>query len=179
MKAGKAITMPADFKYRDVFLQGKPRHDRYDLFSIKHPRMDVQRRAIIFAPFDALKGFGDSVASKKVLYTDQRELSSEEKDELDRRLQILHNLMYNLRMARQNQVIVSVTYYLPCADIRHEDYDVKGRYVTVTGVCWRVDAELEKVITVDKTRIALDTVTSIESPNGCFERLWTEDQCSL
>ena len=172
MKPGKVTAMPEDFRYREVYLKGKPQHDRYDLFSIRHPRMDVQRRAKIFAPFAALRGFDETVDSKRVLYTEQRALGPEEMEELDRRLQILHNLTYNLRMARQNQVMVSVTYYVPCADINHEDYGEKGRYVTVTGICWGVDTELEKVIIVDKTTIALDTVTSIEGPEGLFERDW-------
>lgn len=174
MKAGEVLAMPADFKYREVFLHGKPKHDKYDHFSIRHPRMDVQKRAKIFAPFAALRGFEDTVDSKRIIYTDKRELSSDEMDELDRRLQILHNLTFNLRMAKQNNVYITVTYYVPCGDIYHEDYGEKGRYISVTGICWGVDTELEKVILVDKTRIALDTIISIESPNGFFERDWSE-----
>ena len=51
------IAMPADFSYREVFLRGKPEHDRFDLFRIRHPSMDAGKRAKIFAPFDALRGF--------------------------------------------------------------------------------------------------------------------------
>lgn len=58
------MAMPADFRYRDVFLKGKPQHDRFDLFRIRHPSMDVGRRAKIFSPFDALKGFNEAIASK-------------------------------------------------------------------------------------------------------------------
>ena len=29
------MTMPAGFKYREVFLKGKPRHDRMDAFRIR------------------------------------------------------------------------------------------------------------------------------------------------
>ena len=175
MKPGKVSAMPENFRYREVYLKGKPQHDRYDLFSIRHPRMDVQRRAKIFAPFAALRGFDETVDSKRVLYTEQRELGSEETEELDRRLQILHNLTYNLRMAKQNLVAVSVTYYVPCTDTNHEDYGEKGRYVTVTGTCWGVDTDLEKVMIVDKNRIALDTVTSIVCPDGCLEKDCIED----
>lgn len=35
MSAIGVMAMPADFRYRDVFLKGKPQHDRYDLFRIK------------------------------------------------------------------------------------------------------------------------------------------------
>ena len=39
------MEMPADFRYREVFLRGKPQHDRFDLFRARHPSMDVGRRA--------------------------------------------------------------------------------------------------------------------------------------
>ena len=54
-----AAELPPDFKYLDVLLQGRPRHERDDRFSIRHPRMDPAKRAKIFAPFDALRGFRD------------------------------------------------------------------------------------------------------------------------
>ncbi len=49
------MEMPADFKYRDIFIKGKPVHDRHDDFTVRHPKMDMSRRAKIFSPFDALK----------------------------------------------------------------------------------------------------------------------------
>ena len=58
------MAMPANFKYRDVFLKGKPRHERSDRFWLRHPAMDVGHRAKIFAPFDALKGFSDAIAKE-------------------------------------------------------------------------------------------------------------------
>ena len=57
------MRMPSAFPYRDVFLQGKPRHERYDAFRIRHPEMDPGRRAKIFAPFDALQGFDEEIAA--------------------------------------------------------------------------------------------------------------------
>ena len=44
-------------RYRKVYERGKPKHSPFDDFSIKHPAMDLSRRAKIFSPFDALKGF--------------------------------------------------------------------------------------------------------------------------
>ena len=54
--------IPSSFRYRNVLEKGKPVHDKYDSFSIKHPAMDLSRRAKIFNPFDALKGFGDELS---------------------------------------------------------------------------------------------------------------------
>ena len=92
------MPMPVNFRYAEVFRQGRPRHGKpgklstYDLFYIKHPPMDTVRRAKLFSAFDALKGFGDRIASKEVLYEDRRELTEEEKKELDRRLAVIRRL---------------------------------------------------------------------------------------
>ena len=59
------MEMPPGFSYREVFLKGKPRHEQYDAFSVRHPKMDAGRRAKIFAPFDALKGFSDELAASE------------------------------------------------------------------------------------------------------------------
>ena len=128
MSAIGVMAMPADFRYREVFLKGKPQHDRCDPFRIRHPRMNTGHRAKIFAPFDALKGFNEAVSAKEVLYENRIELSPEDAAELDRRLTILHNLKYNSRMARANRVQVSVTYYQPCMDPNHDDYRLRGQY---------------------------------------------------
>ena len=71
MSAIGVMAMPVNFRYREVFLRGKPRHDRCDPFRIRHPSMDRRKRAKIFAPFDALRGFSEAVASKDVLYEDR------------------------------------------------------------------------------------------------------------
>ena len=107
------MAMPVDFRYREVFLKGKPQHDRFDLFRARHPSMDVGRRAKIFSPFDALKGFNEAIASKDILYRDRIELNEDDQNELDRRLQILKGMTYNGRMARVNRIKVTVVYYVP------------------------------------------------------------------
>ena len=57
-----AMSMPSDFKYRDVFLRGMPVHESRDRFLLKHPPMPASRWAKIFAPFDALRGFDEAIA---------------------------------------------------------------------------------------------------------------------
>ena len=56
------MPMPAGFEYRALFLHGRPRHQKYDTFWIKHPPMNVTHRAKIFSAFDALAGFDDCIA---------------------------------------------------------------------------------------------------------------------
>ncbi|MBO6284193.1 hypothetical protein [Pseudobutyrivibrio sp.] len=55
-------------RYRKVYERGKPKHTHFDDFSIKHPAMDLSRRAKIFSPFDALKGFNDEIASTEFTF---------------------------------------------------------------------------------------------------------------
>ena len=167
--------MPADFKYRDVYLKGKPRHDRYDPFRIRHPQMDVRKRAKIFAPFDALRGFDFAILMKNEIYTDKASLSPEDQEELDRRFGILRNLTFNSRMARANRVQVTVTYYEACSDVNSESYGSQGQYKTITGICWNVDAEVTKTILVDEMRIPMGDIRKIEAPGKLFETRW-EDQ---
>ena len=155
------MAMPADFKYKDVFLKGQPPHETFDPFRLRHPSMDPGRRAKIFAPFDALTGFDDAVAAKEVLYEFRRELSDEEKEELDRRLGILHCLTRNGRVARENAVPVDVTFYVPCADKDSFSYGFRGRHITVSGVCRKVGL---RSVLVGDTAVPLQVIVSLESP---------------
>ena len=160
------VPMPPDFRYRDVFLKGKPQHGRLDAFRLRHPKMSNGRRAKLFSPFDALKGFSEAVSAKDVLYEDRVTLAPEDAEALDRQLSILHSLTWNGRMARTNQVRVEVTYFEPCSDINHEAYGYRGRYRTADGICMNVDAEVTKTILVDRTRIPLDAVRKIAIRSG-------------
>lgn len=152
---GKEI--PLSFPYIAVYLQGKPKH-YMDEFSHKHPSMERGKRAKIFAPFDALDGYGDAVRSKNVLYTDKIELDDEEKEELNRKLSILHKLTFNRRMAKQNHVIVTATYYVPCQDENNFAFGIRGSYDQVTGMVWKVDIDVSKSITIDQQTIQFDDI---------------------
>ncbi len=72
--------VPSSFRYRNVLEKGKPVHDKNDSFSIRHPAMDLSRRAKIFNPFDALKGFSDELSKvqEEVTYTFQDETDPSE-----------------------------------------------------------------------------------------------------
>lgn len=71
MYAIGVMQVPADFRYLDVFLKGKPQHDRDDPFRIRHPKMPCDKRAKIFSPFDALKGFSEALAAQEALKEDE------------------------------------------------------------------------------------------------------------
>ena len=157
--------IPNGFRYREVFLRGKPQHERFDDFEAKHPRMPCGKRAKIFAPFDALKGFNEAVASKDVVYVEPIELEQQDREELDCRLNILHELTINGRAAKANRVVVTVTYYVPCEDSESFSYGSKGQYKTLTGICWGVDPDTSKTIKVDNRRISIYNISRVEISN--------------
>lgn len=57
-----AMQMPPGFKYENIALAGRPTHQKYDRFWLKHPPMSPGRRAKIFSPFAALEGFSELIA---------------------------------------------------------------------------------------------------------------------
>ena len=157
------MPMPRNFRYKDVFLKGRPKHETFDAFCLKHPKMDVGKRAKIFAPFDALKGFNEAVSSKDVLYVEQVLLEREDQEELNRRLNILKEFACNSRRAKQNHIQVTVIYFEPCSDKNNEAYLSRGQYKTITGICMNVDPEVTHTVLVNQTRILLDRILAIES----------------
>lgn len=155
-----AVTLPAGFKYTAAFMAGRPIH-RDDYFAFLHPRMDRSRRAKLFAPFDALDAYSASIDSKNIEYVERIDLEEDDRRELDRRIRILHGLTYNGRMARANRVQVTVRYYVPCTDEDNFAFRLRGRYETLTGICWKVDPDVTDSITIDNTVIPLTDVIEI------------------
>ena len=165
------MEVPIDFPYLSAIMAGPPKHD-HDEFSVKHPRMERGKRAKIFAPFDALDGYSDAVKSKDIEYMARAELADEDREELARRMEILHGLTYNGRMARRNRIMVTVTYYVPCEDEHSFSYGIRGLYKTMTGICWKVDCDETRSMLVGTSVIPLESVSSIEANGGLFDTAW-------
>ena len=155
------MPMPADFKYKSVFLHGKPRHDADDPFRIRHPVMPCSRRAKLFSPFDALRGFDAAIWSKEVLYEDRKQLGTTELEILNRKLEHLQKLTYNSRMARKNRPVVTVTYFSPCTDVNSFAYGSQGQYVSVMGIVRKVDPVISRTITLDEQVIEFSDISDI------------------
>lgn len=85
--------------------------------------------------------------------------------ELDRKLERLHNLTWNGRMARQNKVNATICYFVPCKDRENFAYGNAGTYETITGMVLRVDVDVEKTITLltdaGKNVISFDDIAEI------------------
>ena len=152
------MPMPAGFPFKDLFYKGRPRHDRNDAFRIRHPEMNHTHRAKIFAPFDALAGFSEAIASKEVLYEPKRQLSETEKAMLDARLQKLQPRACDGPAARKNLPQAVITYFVPCSDKDSFAYGLEGTYNTVSGNVEKTDTY---TITIDGLCIPLEDVADI------------------
>lgn len=78
--------------------------------------MSLGKRAKIFSPFYALKGFTDAVEAKEALYVERTELSEDECARLENIITDLQELVRNCNAARENNITVPVTHFVPCAD---------------------------------------------------------------
>lgn len=171
------MSMPANFKYREVSRKGRPRHEKFDDFWRKHPPMPPARWAKIFSPFDALDGFDERIAEKEAVYEARTELLEDDKAELNRRLDILHNLTWNGRMARTNQVMVDIVRFIPCEDKKHFAFQIAaGKYETVSGMVMRVDLDFLRLRTENgEMSIRFDDIREIGNQTGIFETEWEYD----
>ena len=142
-------------RYTKAYARGRPHHVEYDAFWLQHPFMPSGHKAKIFAPFDALKGYDECIASKEVLYEPMREPSQD----IDLRLNILCSLTPNSKIARINRPAVSVTYYVPCSDPNSSAFGFMGQYCTRNGICLRVNLDS---ILIDDQLIPISSIYSID-----------------
>ncbi len=153
---------PAEFKYDDVLRHGKPVHAINDSFAVKHPAMALGKRAKIFSPFDALKGFTEAVEAKDELYVERVELSEDECANLDKKIMELQELVCNGSAARENNVTVTVTYFVPCVDENNDAYGYRGQYAETKGVLTEIDT-VRRFITVGGRKIPFGDILSIDN----------------
>ena len=140
---------------------GRPKHGRCDDFSLKHPKMLLSQRAKILSPFAALTGFEEAIDEKVRPYVEKRELNDEEQAALETALSRLHDLTKNLRMAKENLVAATVTFFVPCADENHEAYGRGGSYERYTGTVWKVDPILTKSLLIGDRTIEFSELAEI------------------
>ena len=148
------------FPYLQVLLQGRPRHGA-DGFTQRHPRMERSKRAKIFAPFDALDGYGGSVREKNAVYVDKLELDESQREEVNRALLALHALTRTRRLAQENQPQAAITYFVLCRDRHSLAFEKQGQYLTATGTVSKVDAEITRTVKIGDTLIPFDDIFRI------------------
>ena len=173
-------SMPVGFRYTKVYGRGKPEHTGSDPFRLKHPPMDLGRRAKIFAPFDALKGFREAVAAEEIGYSARPVLSEEALEALNYRLSALFELL-SVNEPHSGPVPVTVSYFAPCGEEgtggagkiagdsagntgngELSESGAAGLCRTETGLLFRVDPE-EKMLYTDFAVIPFTDLLSVES----------------
>lgn len=103
----------------------------------KRGKMPREDRAKQFMPFAALKGFQEMLKEKERIVVSRMELSEEQKEELDRKLQML-----------EKNDIVTVVYF-------HD-----GEYVKVKGMVSRIDLN-SRIVKIVNTKICFDDIADI------------------
>ena len=152
------MPMPAGFRYRNVCIEGRPRHNKNDLFYHRHPSMKPEQRAKIFAPFDALRGFSDEVESREILYEKRHIPNDDEERELDETLRKLADLTPSSREAKNNRFMVTITYFVPVGD--NTD---RGLYETVIGMCLGVGLGIIRILIKGKEKtLKINDIIEIE-----------------
>ena len=108
--------------------------------------MPRQNRAKIFAPYQALKGFGEAIHTKDAVFVPRMELAEYAQECLDRKLRQLHRWD-----------TITVTWFR--AKQGEADRDL-GQYVTVTGMVERIDPVFH-VLLLGRQRIPMEEITEL------------------
>ena len=125
-------------KYDDMFHLSRPRS--------RYPKMRRGDRAKIFAPYDALKGFSDSVKEKDQVYFPRMLISDYIQEGINRRLKALNR-----------RDVVTVIWF---ESARHNDNEDLGEYRTAAGTVLRVD-EIEQTLMLDGVTIPFEDIAAL------------------
>lgn len=104
----------------------------------KREKMSRENRAKQFMPFDALRGFREAVEERGRIIVPKRDLSEEQKEELDRKLRQV-----------QEKDIMTVEFFW------------NREYVQVTGMVSRID-EMNRELEIVNRRIAFDDISDLQ-----------------
>ena len=111
-----------------------------------HPKMRRGDRAKIFAPYDALKGFSDSVKEKDRVYFPRMLTTEFIQEGINRWLNALNR-----------GDVVTVIWF---ESARHNDNEDLGEYRTAAGTVLRVD-EIEQTLMLDGVTIPFEDIKAL------------------
>lgn len=118
----------------------------------KHPRMLIEDRAKIFAPFAALKGYEEAIKAKQRIVVPRIELSEEAKEYLDLQLGKIGGLL-----AKDLHPIISVVYFQK----EKERFEEGGEYLQFTGMVAKF-SETSRILQIVEKRLPLEDIYHIE-----------------
>ncbi|MCC6095116.1 MAG: hypothetical protein LIV24_08905 [Eubacterium sp.] len=151
--------------YQALKKQHRPIHNG-DPFSLRHPKMARGNRAKLFAPFDALAGFDESMDAETVLTVHPAELSEDMKKELDEKLALLVRRFEKLpkkRLDRKGLLQISVLYFEEDAQQTLLKNDgVRGNYRWISGDLLDIDS-VRKTICLNGRNLDISRIYAIET----------------
>lgn len=129
--------------------------DRYDdIINLPYPisatrqRMSMHDRAAQFSPFAALVGYDDCVGEAARLTDSKLELTEDQADDLNEKLQILTEYA-------DFQPMIAVEYFVP------DPKKSGGAYITVTGNFRRIDEYNQKLVLTSGSNVPLSDIYRI------------------
>lgn len=117
--------------------------------SSTRPHMSMIDRAAQFSPFAALTGYDTAVKETARLTEQKIELDEYEKAALDQRILLLQEHLKELPE-------VTITHFVP--DERKDG----GKYVSITEAVKKIDTYEKQIVLVDKSKISIENILSIE-----------------
>ena len=142
----------------------RPDHNGDD-FSWIHPKMRRGNRAKIFAPFDALSGFDETMDAETVFTVHPAELSEEMKQELDLKLQSILKRYKELparRCERVSKLQSSVLYFeIDSEQTVLKNDGVRGNYRWKSGDVLDIDP-IHRTMDLGDQHLEMDRIYAIE-----------------
>lgn len=119
--------------------------------SKKRPQMSIEARSAQFAPFAALTGYDEQVKETARLTDKKIELEDGQKEILNNKLiYILENI--------KSKPEITFTYFI------QDEKKSGGKYISKTGIVRKIDMIEQYVQLIDKSKIYIDDILTIESP---------------
>lgn len=131
----------------------------------RHPRMSLEDRAKIFAPFAALKGHEEAIRAKEKIVVSKMELSEESKNYLDQQLDKIKAML-----TEGDHPIVTVIYFQKEPGQQKEQQEEKGEYLQVTGMVAKFNSDA-KVLQIVERKIPLGLICDISGEMDDGDRI--------
>lgn len=128
-------------KYEDII--NLPHHQ-----SDTRPHMSISDRAAQFSPFSALTGYDEAVMETERLTDRKQELSEEVKAELDMKLSLLREKIYE-------KPEVKITYFVP------DERKNGGKYVTEMTSIKKIDKVRRLIVLGNNKTVGIDDIADI------------------
>ena len=127
-------------------------------FKLKHQRMSIRNRSAQFAPFSALTGYSELINEKGRETTKKIDLSIDDQDKLDYKLQLLKEKM-------NEKIEITIKYFIK--DIKKDG----GKYEEVTDILKKIDFTKKYITLNSNLKIKISDILDITSQDINFDDL--------